>query len=114
MAPSLSVAGILQPCVSLHKKLDIFSYLRQSRPSPLQMQAIAAQPDESDGMGPVQFVSRWRPEGEPLYHRRLDSQWHDMCAESLGMPKVALCFLTRGPMHQVIVPMKVLSADEQS
>lgn len=64
-------------------------------------QVQAAQPVDSDGMGPVQFLSRWQPQGEPLYHRRLSSQWHDMCAESLGMPKVALCFLTRGPMHQV-------------
>ena len=49
----------------------------------------------------MQFLPRWQPNGEPLYHRRLGAQWHDMCAESLGMPKVALCFLTRGPVHQV-------------
>ena len=52
-------------------------------------------------MSAVQFLPRWQPDGEPLYHRRLSSQWHDMCAESLGMPKVALCFLTRGTVHQV-------------
>ena len=52
-------------------------------------------------MSAVQFLSRWQPDGAPLYHRRLSSQWHDMCAESLGMPKVALCFLTRGNVHQV-------------
>ncbi|BDA43891.1 probable glycosyltransferase BC10 [Coccomyxa sp. Obi] len=46
------------------------------------------------------FLSRWAPVGNPLYHRHLGLQWHDMCAESLGMSKVALLFLTRGPVHQ--------------
>ena len=54
-------------------------------------------------LGPVQFLPRWQPNGEALYHRRLGGQWHDMCAQSLGMPKVALCFLTRGPVHQVMM-----------
>ena len=54
-------------------------------------------------MAPVQFLPRWQPNGEALYQRRLGVQWHDMCAESLGMPKVALCFLTRGPVHQVLI-----------
>ena len=56
-------------------------------------------------LAPVQFLPRWQPDGEALYHRRLGAQWHDMCAESLGMPKVALCFLTRGPVHQVMVSL---------
>lgn len=51
----------------------------------------------------VHFLPRWQPDGEALYHRHLGLQWHDMCAESLGMPKVALCFLTRGPVHQVMM-----------
>ena len=55
----------------------------------------------NDGVSAVQFLPRWHPEENPLYHRRLGARWHDMCAESLGMPKVALCFLTRGPVHQV-------------
>ena len=46
------------------------------------------------------LLSRWAPVGNPLYHRHLGLQWHDMCAESLGMSKVALLFLTRGPVHQ--------------
>ena len=50
----------------------------------------------------VDFLPRWQPKGDPLYHRRLKTYRFDMCAESLGMPKVALCFLTRGPVHQVI------------
>ncbi len=75
----------------------------------MHLQVLKAQPEENDGMAPVQFLSRWQPQGEPLYHRRLDSQWHDMCAESLGMPKVALCFLTRGPMHQVTAQKDVSS-----
>ena len=54
-------------------------------------------------LGPVQFLPRWQPDGDALYHRRLGAQWHDMCAQSLGMPKVALCFLTRGPVHQVMM-----------
>ena len=59
-------------------------------------------------MAPVQFLPRWQPNGEALYHRRLGVQWHDMCAESLGMPKVALCFLTRGPVHQVRISCAAL------
>ena len=55
----------------------------------------------NDGVSAVQLLPRWHPEENPLYHRRLSARWHDMCAESLGMPKVALCFLTRGPVHQV-------------
>lgn len=53
----------------------------------------------------MQVLPRWQPNGEALYHRRLGAQWHDMCAESLGMPKVALCFLTRGPVHQVMISL---------
>ncbi len=46
------------------------------------------------------LLSRWNPGEDPMYHRHLGLQWHDMCAESLGMSKVALLFLTRGPVHQ--------------
>ncbi len=54
-----------------------------------------------DEVSSVEFLPRWQPKGDPLYHRRLKTHHFDMCAESLGMPKVALCFLTRGPVHQV-------------
>lgn len=79
----------------------MIEYLTLANSPPCQTQASLAQPVENDGMSPLQLLPRWLPSGEPLYHRRLSSQWHDMCAESLGMPKVALCFLTRGPVHQV-------------
>lgn len=59
-------------------------------------------------ISPVQTLPRWVPKGDPLYHRRLSSPRFDMCAEALGMPKVALCFLTRGPVHQVSVPGALL------
>ena len=55
----------------------------------------------SNEVSSVDFLPRWQPKGDPLYHRRLETYHFDMCAESLGMPKVALCFLTRGPVHQV-------------
>ena len=55
----------------------------------------------SNEVSSVDFLPRWQPNGDPLYHRRLETYHFDMCAESLGMPKVALCFLTRGPVHQV-------------
>ena len=46
-------------------------------------------------------LTRWEAGTLPLFHRNMGLHWHDMCAESLGMPKVALLFLSRGPIHQV-------------
>ena len=56
---------------------------------------------QEDYLHSIKFLERWTPGSQPLYHRHKDLHWHDMCAEALGMPKVALLFLTRGPIHMV-------------
>ena len=55
----------------------------------------------ADFLSSVQNLTRWDAGAQPLFHRNVGLHWHDMCAESLGMPKVALMFLTRGPVHMV-------------
>ncbi len=58
---------------------------------------------QEDYLHSIKFLERWTPGSQPLYHRHKDLHWHDMCAEALDMPKVALLFLTRGPIHMVRV-----------
>lgn len=59
------------------------------------------QAPHADFLPSVQNLTRWDAGAQPLFHRNVGLHWHDMCAESLGMPKVALMFLTRGPVHMV-------------
>ena len=69
-------------------------------PQPIRTLQEPVLPTDNE-VSSVEFLPRWQPKGDPLYHRHLKTHHFDMCAESLGMPKVALCFLTRGPVHQV-------------
>ena len=66
--------------------------------SPCCLQAMR----NSDFLTEIPHLPMWQPGRQPLFHRRLGVQWHDMCAEALGIPKVALMFLSRGPIHQVM------------
>ncbi len=56
---------------------------------------------QPDFLPSIPNLTRWEAGTLPLFHRNMGLHWHDMCAESLGMPKVALLFLSRGPIHQV-------------